>query len=230
MVSQVDSIHKNHPAPDFYNCEPEVDLNVVADFSTVHKKYIITTITMVKWPALLKIQLTAPGICHIHLQLGQQWNHTNHYGCANRRALQSEHSIDGNFPSGNQHQEVENPNLAFNHQVTAPINQFGPVASEASLLALVMVEQLIIQAAISSVEMFNGTKSKIESWIVSVGNAVQISEYGILWITFSKLIGSPLTLALRLSDSLPHLLWKDLKINFWDNTVQHLLTVMPSKL
>ena len=38
--------------------------------------------------------------------------------------------------------------------------------SDTSLLASVMVEQPVIQAAIASVETFNGTKSQFEFWIV----------------------------------------------------------------
>ena len=52
------------------------------------------------------------------------------------------------------------------------------------LPASVMVKQPIIQAVISSVETFDGTKSKIESWIASVENEAQISGKDILCITF----------------------------------------------
>ena len=54
--------------------------------------------------------------------------------------------VDCNFPYDYQSLEVCNSNLDFNHQ-TAHINQFEPVVSGATLLASVMVEQPIIQAA-----------------------------------------------------------------------------------
>ena len=64
--------------------------------------------------------------------------------------------------------------------MTAPIDKLEPVVSEASLLTLVMVEQTIIQGEISSYKTFDGTKSKFESWIVSVVNTAQISGHEIL--------------------------------------------------
>ena len=84
----------------------------------------------------------------------------NCYGYTNRTAVQSEQLTDYNFPCDNLcQQQVHNPNLASNHQV----NPLEPVVSKASLLASVMVELPIIHAAISSVEMFDGTKSKFVS-------------------------------------------------------------------
>ena len=87
---------------------------------------------------------------------------TQHHGFANRTALQSEQLTDCNFPYNYQYQEVLNPNLAFNHQITVLINWLEPVISEATLLASVMVEQPIIQAAISSVETFDDIKSSFD--------------------------------------------------------------------
>ena len=49
----------------------------------------------------------------------------NHYGYADRRALHMQHlhdhHINGNLSHENQYQQVYNPNLALNHQLTAPI-------------------------------------------------------------------------------------------------------------
>ena len=56
---------------------------------------------------------------------------------------------------------------------TACMKQLKPVISEPSLLASVMVEQSIIQIVIYSIEKFNDTWSKFESWIVYVENAAQ---------------------------------------------------------
>ena len=135
----------------------------------------------------------------------------NHYGLANRRALQWEHVIESNFPHDYHHQHIHNPSITLNCQETAPIEQWRHVINEVSLLASIMVEQSIIQAVISSVEMFDDTKSKFESQIASLENVAQISGQDILNIAFTKMVGSPLTLACRLRVHLPHLTWKDLK-------------------
>ena len=139
----------------------------------------------------------------------------NHYGHANRKALQLEHMIDINFPYDNQHQYLHNPNITLNCQETAPIEQVRPVVNEASLLASVLVEQSI-------------TKSKFEPWITSMENAAQISGQGILWIAVSKIVGSPLTSAHRLRDCLQHVSWT-LKVDFRDNIQEYLSTVMPPR-
>ena len=90
------------------------------------------------------------------------------------------------FPHSNQQQQHHNPNICLNDQETASIEQLKPVISETSLLASMMVEQPIIQAAITSEETFSGTKSKFESWIASLENAVQILGQNILHIGFQK--------------------------------------------
>ena len=165
----MESSNKDNSASDVHSQGPEASLNVMAAFTTVHQRCHITAITMPKSTAWCMIQHTAVGICNIHLPLDQEIAMVITY----RTTLKSEQLIYQNFPY-DQYQKEHYPNLAFNHQVTAPINQLGPVVSEASPLALVMVEQPIIQVAISSVEMIDGTKSKFESWIASVENATQI--------------------------------------------------------
>ena len=144
MESQKEGKHKDHPAPDFYNQEPEAELNIMAAFATTYQRYLTTIITMVKSQTPLIIQPIALGMCHTL------------------------------------------PHLDLNRQ-KQPIKQLRPVVNEASILASVTVQQPIIQAVISSVEMFDGTKSKFESWIASVENAAQISEQDILCIAFSKM-------------------------------------------
>ena len=52
-----------------------------------------------------------------------------------------------------------------------------------------MAEQVIIQTVISSVEIFDGPKSKFESWTTSVENAAQITKHDVLCISFSGMIG-----------------------------------------
>ena len=73
------------------------------------------------------------------------------------------------------------------------MEQSRPVDNEASLLISVMVEQPIIQVAVSSVEMFNVSKSKFVSCIASAENVAQISGQDSLCIAASKIVGSPLT-------------------------------------
>ena len=136
---------------------------------------------------------------------------STHFGYADRIMFQPEHLFYHNFSHDNQYEQVHFPNLVFSHQVTVPINQSGPVVIEASLLASVMVEQPIIQAAISTVETFNGAKSKFEALVASVENAAQISKQAILCITFSEMIGPLLTSAHRLRDHLPYMIKRDLK-------------------
>ena len=92
----------------------------------------------------------------------------------------------------------------FFNQITAPINLLEPVVSDATILASVIVEQPIIQAVISSVKMFDGTKSKFESWITSGENAAQILKQYILHKAFSMIIESPLTSSHSLKDHLLH--------------------------
>ena len=74
-----------------------------------------------------------------------------------------------------------------------------------------MAEQHIIQTAISSTEILDGTKNKFESWKASVENAAQISGKNILHMAFSKMIGSPIMSGYRLRDCLPWLTWDNLK-------------------
>ena len=84
-------------------------------------------------------------------------------------------------------------------------------------------------AAISSVEKSDGTKSKLELWTASVETAAQISKQDILCIAFSKMIGPPLTSAQRFTD---YHNWctRTLKVNFQDNALKYLSTVMLPKL
>ena len=103
----------------------------------------------------------------------------NPYDLVNRRALQPEHMIDSNFSHDNHYEHVHNPSITLSCQETVPF-YLRPIGNESSLLASVMLEQPIIQAVISSVEVFNGTNHNFETLIVSLENAVQISGQDIL--------------------------------------------------
>ena len=62
----------------------------------------------------------------------------------------------------------------------------------------------MVEQAISSLKTFDGVKSKFELRVACMENAAQISGADIFHIAFSKMVGSPLTLAHRLRDHLPH--------------------------
>ena len=82
---------------------------------------------------------------------------------------------------------------------------------DGSLLSSIMVEQTIMQAALSSIGMFDGTKSKFETWMESIENAVQISGQNAICMAFSKFTGSPLSTANRLKARSPNLVWTEVK-------------------
>ena len=86
-----------------------------------------------------------------------------------------------------------------------------PVVNEVNLLAAVIVEQPIIQTAVSSVETFDDTKSKFETETASLKNAAPISGQNILHIAFLMMVGSPLTSANNLRGHIHHKTWQDLK-------------------
>ena len=70
-----------------------------------------------------------------------------------------------------------------------------------------MIEQIIIQASLVSIETFNGTKSKFEAWVEFIENAAQISGQNAIHIAFSKLTGSPLLKAIRLKTRSPNIMY-----------------------
>ena len=72
-------------------------------------------------------------------------------------------------------------------------------------------EQTIIQAALYSIETFDGTKSKFEDWAESIENAAQISGQDTLHIALSKMTGYPLSSTNRLNAWSPNLMWTELK-------------------
>ena len=74
-----------------------------------------------------------------------------------------------------------------------------------------MIEQIIIQTALTSIEMFNGTESKFEAWMEAIGNTAQISDQNAICIAFCKSIGSLLLTTNRLKMRLPNLTWADCK-------------------
>ena len=79
------------------------------------------------------------------------------------------------------------------------------------LLSSIMIEQTIIQVALSSIETFDGTKSKFEAWTESIENAVQIFGQIPGHIAFAKLTGAPLSTANRLKAWSPNPMWTECK-------------------
>ena len=85
-----------------------------------------------------------------------------------------------------------------------------PTTFGGTLLALVMVEQTILQAALALREMFNGTKSKFKAWTEAVENVAEISGQNAIWIAFSNVTAFPLLTVNRLKTMSPNLMWADL--------------------
>ena len=91
------------------------------------------------------------------------------------------------------------PIISFTHLMLMKItskhtqNTRNIVSDHNSLLSI-MIEQKIIQTALTSIETFDGTKSKFETWTEAIENAAQISDQNVICKAFPKLIGSlPLT-------------------------------------
>ena len=103
----------------------------------------------------------------------------DHQGFYDRRSFQSDGSFNGSFPCEYHNNHLHNPYITFNHPETTPVEQVRYVVNEASLLVSVMVDQPIIQTAISFVETFVGNENEFEAWIVSVENGPQIFDQDI---------------------------------------------------
>ena len=67
---------------------------------------------------------------------------------------------------------VSTSNIAASNPETSP--HVRGTVYEGNLLSSVMFEQTIIQAAVSSIETYIQTKSKLEAWMKSIENAAQI--------------------------------------------------------
>ena len=59
---------------------------------------------------------------------------------------------------------LHNSDITANRPETVPFTQTRGILYEGSLLSSAMIEQTIIQAALSSIKTFDGTKSKFEAW------------------------------------------------------------------
>ena len=84
-----------------------------------------------------------------------------------------------------------------------PSQNAGLTAFEGSSLASFMVKQIILQASLTSIEMFNDTKSNLKALTEVIKNPVQISGQNAICIAFSKLTGPLLLAANRLKTRSP---------------------------
>ena len=119
-------------------------------------------------------------------------------GFYHRRLPRSDSSLYSSCPCECYNHALHNSNKNTNHLETILFAQARGTFYEGSLLLSVMIEQTIIQAALSLIETCDGTKSKFKAWTESIENAEQISSQDTLCIAFSKITGSLLSLANRL--------------------------------
>ena len=130
----------------------EVEANVTAAFTIAHQRYLINHHynTLITNHTCIKEAFTFR-----YTPSTSAGEPNNNYCLAHRQTLHSV-SLINDIPCNNQQQHHHNPNMCFNNQETASIEQLKPIISKASLLASMMEDQHIIQASISSVETFNG--------------------------------------------------------------------------
>ena len=132
-------------------------------------------------------------------------------GFYHRESPRSGNSLYGTFPHKYYNHILHNSNISTNHLEKIPLSQTRGIIYEGSLLSFVIMEQTIIWAALSSVETFDSTKSKFKCWTESIENAAQVFGQDTWHIAFSKMIGSPLSLANTVKAQSPNLTWMELK-------------------
>ena len=90
----------------------------------------------------------------------------------------------GTFPCEYYNHGLDNSNITTYHLEAIPFGQARGTIYEGIVLSSVTIEQTIIQAELSSVEAFHGTKSNFQAWTESIENAEQISGQNTLHILF----------------------------------------------
>ena len=128
-----------------------------------------------------------------------------------RESPMSNGSLYGTIPCEYYIHGLHNSNRTIYHLKAIPFGWTRVILYEGSLLLYVMIEQAMIQAALSSVENFDGTKGKFKVWTESIENIGQISGKDTLYIGFSKMTGSPLSSGNRLKAQSPKLMWIEFK-------------------
>ena len=154
----------------------------------------------------------------------------DHQSFHGRRSFQLNNSFNSIFPGEYHNNYSHNPNMTWNSPGASHLQQVRYVVNNVNMLMIVMSDQDIIQVAISSVETFDGNKTKFEAWITSAENTAQISGQDMLWIAFSKMMGSPLTSAYRLRDGSSALILKELKSEISRQYFSIPLTVIQPRL
>ena len=104
----------------------------------------------------------------------------DHQSFHDQRSFKSNSSFNSNFPGEYHNNYSHGPNITLNGQRASHLEQMRHTVNDVTLLMTVVVDQAIIQTALSSVETFDGNKSKFEAWIISVENTAQISFQDIL--------------------------------------------------
>ena len=135
-------------------------------------------------------------------------------GCSSHHTYQGRSTRSGNwfhktYPCEYFNNIIHTHNTNGNNQQTA--QNARETVSEGHYLSSVMIEQAIKQAALTSVEVFNGTKCKFKALIGAIENEAKMSSQNSIYIAFSKLIKSPLLTANRLKIRSPNLIWTNLK-------------------
>ena len=119
-------------------------------------------------------------------------------GLYHNGSSKSDSSLYATFPCQYYNHALHNSTITANCHETIPFAQARGTIYEGSLLLTVMIEQIIIQAALSSIETSGGTKSKFKAQTELIENAAQVFGQHTLHIAFSKMTGSPLSLTNRL--------------------------------
>ena len=96
----------------------------------------------------------------------------DHQGFHVKRYFLLDGLFNNNFPCEYHNKNLHNPNTTLNHPEATSIEQVRHLVNKVSQLVLVMADQAIIKAAISSVETFDDNKNKFE---VLVENAAWMS-------------------------------------------------------
>ena len=108
---------------------------------------------------------------HAHVPFRMMNRSQDQQGFYHREPPRSNSSLYSTFPLEYYNHALHNSNITANHLETIPSAQARSTIYEGSLLSSVMIEQTIIQAALSSTETSEGTKSKSEAWPESIENA-----------------------------------------------------------
>ena len=103
-------------------------------------------------------------------------------GFYHRRSPRSNGSLYGTFLHEYYNHGLHSPSITINCLEAIPFGQARGTIYKGNLLSSIMIELTTIQAALSLIETFNGTKSKFKAWAESI----EISGQDTLYIAFPK--------------------------------------------